>query len=185
MKTEKLTADKMKSLFVRWATILAAVAMQSQEAFAGRFFVSEGAGVFIESGTRMYVDGESLVWGGGGGESENKTKAVRLKGFKSGNRKVRIVRTCSENESAADCQLSVKPASEAGNRDFWLRGHEKVCTCSHQVRKFYAAADWQQNHYALHPTKSVERITYALTVRLCCRGRHFGREPTGVRKERL
>ncbi|MDR1763210.1 MAG: hypothetical protein LBR64_04555, partial [Dysgonamonadaceae bacterium] len=101
------------TLLALWAAIFAAAAMQPQEAFAGRFFVSEGAGVFIESGTRMNVDGESLVWGGGGGESENKT--ARLKGFKSGNRKVRIVRTCSEKESAAACcQLSVKPASGAG-----------------------------------------------------------------------
>jgi hypothetical protein len=179
MRYGRLTVNlRIITLLAQWATIPVAVAVQSQQAFVAHIFVSGDTKIFIESGTEMNVDGKGLVWGSGG-EGENKTKAVRLTGFKSGNRKVRIVRTCSEKESAADCQLSVKPASGARNRDFWLRGREKVCTCSHQVRKFYAAACWQQNHYALHPTKSVERITYALTVRLCCRGRHFGREPTG------
>ncbi|MDR1763345.1 MAG: hypothetical protein LBR64_05255, partial [Dysgonamonadaceae bacterium] len=172
MNDEKRTVKlRIITLLTIWAAIPAGAAIQPQQAFAGRFFVSEGAGVFIESGTRMNVDGEGLVWGGGGGESENKT--VRLKGFKSGNRKVRIVKTCSEKESpAACCQLSVKPASGAGNRDSWLRGREKVCTCSHQVRKFYAAACWQQNCYALALSTKVERITYSFSARFCCRGRH-------------
>ncbi|MDR1763560.1 MAG: hypothetical protein LBR64_06380 [Dysgonamonadaceae bacterium] len=183
MKYGKLMVNlRIIALLTIWAAIPSAAATMHQEAFAGRFFVSDGAGVFIESGTRMNVDGESLVWGGGGGESENKT--VRLKGFKSGDRKVRIVKAFSGNELPAGCLLSVKPASGAGNRDSWLRSHEKACTC-HHIRKFYAAADWQQNHYSLALARSVEKITYSFSVRFCCRGRHLGREPTVVREERL